>query len=159
MIRRPPRSTLFPYTTLFRPHRKLYSVLCGDLKGRKSKKGWIYVRIEQIHFAVQQKLTYGNPLQYSCLENPRDRGAWQATVHGVTKSQTRRKQLSTHARTVILSYSKPTSSRQLQATQLPAGHKVSLYLRPVIVSLTLNYIISSPMCVISLSNFIISCTG
>ena len=28
-----------------------------------------------------------NPLQYSCLENPMDRGAWQATVHGVTKSQ------------------------------------------------------------------------
>ena len=32
---------------------------------------------------------HGNPLQYSCLENPMDRIAWQATVHGVTKSQTR----------------------------------------------------------------------
>ena len=31
----------------------------------------------------------GNPLQYSYLENPMDRGSWQATVHGVTKSQTR----------------------------------------------------------------------
>ena len=31
----------------------------------------------------------GNPLQYSCLENPMDRGAWQATVHGVSKSQMR----------------------------------------------------------------------
>ena len=31
----------------------------------------------------------GNPLQYSCLENPVDRGAWWATVHGVAKSQTR----------------------------------------------------------------------
>ena len=31
----------------------------------------------------------GNPLQYSCLENPMDRGAWWATVHGVTKSRTR----------------------------------------------------------------------
>ena len=30
---------------------------------------------------------HGNPLQYSCLENPMDRGAWRATVHGVTKSQ------------------------------------------------------------------------
>ena len=29
-----------------------------------------------------------NPLQYSCLENPTDRRAWQATVHGVAKSQT-----------------------------------------------------------------------
>ena len=31
----------------------------------------------------------GNPLQYSCLENPMDKGIWWATVHGVTKSQTR----------------------------------------------------------------------
>ena len=31
----------------------------------------------------------GNPLQYSCLENSRDRGAWRATVHGVAKSRTR----------------------------------------------------------------------
>ena len=30
----------------------------------------------------------GNPLQYSCLENPMDREAWQATVHGVAKSLT-----------------------------------------------------------------------
>ena len=29
---------------------------------------------------------HGNPLQYSCLENPKDREAWWATVHGVTKS-------------------------------------------------------------------------
>ena len=33
----------------------------------------------------------GNPLQYSCLENPMDRGAWQATVHRVAKSQTQLK--------------------------------------------------------------------
>ena len=31
---------------------------------------------------------YGNPLQYSCLENPMDRGAWQSTVHGVAQSRT-----------------------------------------------------------------------
>jgi len=35
----------------------------------------------------------GYPLQYSCLGNPMDRGAWRATVHGVAKSWT---QLSTH---------------------------------------------------------------
>ena len=39
----------------------------------------------------------GKPLQYSCLENPMDRGAGQATVHRVAKSQTQLKQLSTHA--------------------------------------------------------------
>ena len=30
----------------------------------------------------------GNPLQYSCLENPMDRGAWPATIHGISKSRT-----------------------------------------------------------------------
>ena len=39
----------------------------------------------------------GNPLQYSCLENPMDREAWKATVHRVSKSQTRLKRLSTLA--------------------------------------------------------------
>ena len=38
----------------------------------------------------------GNTLEFSCLENSMDRGAWQATVHEVTKSQT---QLSTHTST------------------------------------------------------------
>ena len=37
----------------------------------------------------------GNPLQYSFLENPMDRGAWQAIVHGIAKSSTER--LSTHS--------------------------------------------------------------
>ena len=39
----------------------------------------------------------GSPLQYSCLENPTDRGAWWAIVHGVIKGWVRPKQLSTHA--------------------------------------------------------------
>ena len=38
----------------------------------------------------------GNPLQYSCLENPMDKGAWPATGHGVRESRTALKQLSTH---------------------------------------------------------------
>ena len=41
----------------------------------------------------------GNPLQYSCLENAMNRGAWWATVHGVTKNQT---PLNTHALHPIL---------------------------------------------------------
>ena len=39
---------------------------------------------------------HGNPLQYSCLENPIDGGAWWATVHRVTKSQTRLSDLAQH---------------------------------------------------------------
>ena len=42
-----------------------------------------------------EKVT-GNPFQYSCLQNPMDRGAWQTAVHGITKSQTWLKRLSTH---------------------------------------------------------------
>ena len=37
---------------------------------------------------------HGNPLQFSCLENPMVRGAWRVTVHGVAKSQTQLKPLS-----------------------------------------------------------------
>ena len=44
---------------------------------------------------------HGNPLQYSCLENPTDRGAWQATVHRVANSWTQLKQLSTHVRRAL----------------------------------------------------------
>ena len=39
---------------------------------------------------------HGSPLQYPCPEKPVDRGAWRATVHGVTQSQTQVKRLSTH---------------------------------------------------------------
>ena len=39
---------------------------------------------------------HGNPLQYCCLENPMDRGAWWATIYSVPKSWTQLEQLSTH---------------------------------------------------------------
>ena len=39
----------------------------------------------------------GNSLQYSCLDNPMDRGAWQSTVHGVEESWTQLKRLSMHS--------------------------------------------------------------
>ena len=44
---------------------------------------------------------YGNPLQYSCLENPMDGGAWWATIHGVAKSWT---QLSDFTHSLIDKY-------------------------------------------------------
>ena len=46
---------------------------------------------------------HGNPLRYSCLENPMDRGAWRAVVHGVAKSWTWLKQLSISIMSVIMS--------------------------------------------------------
>ena len=47
---------------------------------------------------------HDNPLKYSCLENPMDRGAWRATVHKVPKSWTRLKQLSMHTCIADLQY-------------------------------------------------------
>ena len=52
---------------------------------------------EQLHFHFSLSCIgerNGNPLQYSCLENPRDRGAWWAVVYGVAQSRTRLKRLS-----------------------------------------------------------------
>ena len=40
---------------------------------------------------------HGNPLQYSCLENPMDRGAWRAAVHRVTRTHIQLKQISAYA--------------------------------------------------------------
>ena len=55
-------------------------MLNGDLNGKEiQKRANICIRGEG----------NGTPLQYSCLENPMDGGAWWATVHGVTKSRTR----------------------------------------------------------------------
>ena len=53
---------------------------------------------------------HGNLFQYSCLENPMDRGAWRATVRGVSKSWTRLKRLSTHTHTQAKVMCTPCSS-------------------------------------------------
>ena len=62
---------------------------------------------EQLHFHFSLSCIgegNGNPLQCSCLENPRDRGAWWAAVHGVAQSRTRLKQLSSLARYFLTFY-------------------------------------------------------
>ena len=61
----------------------------SDMKGLKSlllTETSIYIRRQYKCYNGEGD---GTPLQYSCLENPMDRGAWQAAVHGVAKSQTR----------------------------------------------------------------------
>ena len=63
----------------------------------------------------------GNTFQYSCLGNPKDRGAWRATVHGVAKNLTR---LSAHAHADINSYVTPSLT-----PPMPSDTSVSL-LRP-----------------------------
>ena len=57
---------------------------------------------EQLHFHFSLSSIgegHGNPLHYSCLENPRDRGAWWASVYGVAQSRTRLKRLSSSSST------------------------------------------------------------
>ena len=59
--------------------------------------------VRRVHFLLRNFLFIfifgegnGNPLQYSCLENPVDRGAWWAAIYGVAQSRTRLKQFSMH---------------------------------------------------------------
>ena len=61
-------------------------------------------RTERLHFHFSLSLIgegNGNPLQRSCLETPRDRGAWWAAVYGVAQSQTRLKRLSSSSSALI----------------------------------------------------------
>ena len=57
------------------------------------------MKAEKFHFNIffLNQCCNGNPLQYSCLENPRDRGACWAAVYGVAQSRTRLKQLSSRS--------------------------------------------------------------
>ena len=60
----------------------------------------------------------GNPLQRSCLENPRDGGAWWAAVYGVTQSRTRLKQLSSSSSSrLLIAVASLVVERRLRGTQ------------------------------------------
>ena len=78
-------------------------LLSGKSHGRRSLVGgspwglWGSGRTERLHFHFSLSCIgegNGNPLQCSCLENPRDGGSWWAAVYGVTQSRTRLKWLS-----------------------------------------------------------------
>ena len=59
---------------------------------------------EQLHFNFSLSCIgegNGNPLQCSCLENPRDGGTWWAAIYGVTQSQTRLKRLSSSSSSIV----------------------------------------------------------
>ena len=67
------------------------------------------------------------PLQYSCLGNPTDRGAWRATVHGVTKSRTRLKRLSMY--TCDKSISREREKGVIQEMRVLGGQTSSVVTR------------------------------
>ena len=90
---------LFPYLSPSLPSPRVHkSILYSSLPFIYSS----YICISIRYFGEGN----GNPLQCSHLENPMDSGAWWAIVHGLAKSQTWRKQLSTHACTgpLLLAY-------------------------------------------------------
>ena len=69
---------------------------------------------------------HGNPFQYSCLENPKDRGAWLAKDHRVVKNQARLKQLSMHAPSGPVAKNPPCNAEDVgsiagQGTKIPCA--------------------------------------
>ena len=94
-------------------------LLPGKSHGQRSLVGcspwgrWGLDTTERLHFHFSLSCTgerNGNPLQYYCLENPRDRGAWWAAVCGVAQSWTRLKQLSSSSSSMLYA---ETESRSL----------------------------------------------
>ena len=87
--------SLFPFMHWRRKWQPTPVFLPGESQGRGSLVGCrLWGRTESdtteaTQQQQQQEEENGNPLQCSCLENPRDSGAWWAAVHGVEKSQTR----------------------------------------------------------------------
>ena len=118
-----PKSSCCRYIIYYTPGGSVVKKLpanVGDMRGADSIPG----------SGRSPRGGHGSTLQYSCLENLMDRGAWQATVHGVTKSQTWLKQLSTHIRAQILYNVLPvlclvTQSCPTLCDPLVCGHPVS----------------------------------
>ena len=84
-------------------HQRIQDQECQEGKNRVQRSGWVYqfsvVALRNCHklgaqihrtFFFPCRRSQRHPLQYSCLENPMDGGAWWASVHGVTKSRTQR---------------------------------------------------------------------
>ena len=69
----------------------------GSSQPRKSNRRLLHCRQILYSLRHQGREAIGHPLQYSCLENPLDSGAWWDTIYGVTQSRTRLKRLSMHA--------------------------------------------------------------
>ena len=106
-------------------------LLPGESHGRRSLVGcspwgrWESDTTERLHFHFSLSCIgegNGNPLQYSCLENPRDGGAWWTAVYGVAQSRTRLKRLSSSSSSSMSTNEKLLSSTfSLSGLQLVHG--------------------------------------
>ena len=102
-----PRLRKIPWRRKWQPTPVL---LPGESHGWRSLVGYSpwgckeWDTTEQLHFHFSLSCTgegNGNPLQCSCLENPRDGGAWWAAFYGVAQSQTRLKRLSSRSSSLL----------------------------------------------------------
>ena len=93
--------------------------LPGKSHGQRSLEGcspwgrWGSDTNERLHFHFSLSCIgegNGNPLQCSCLENPRDGGVWWAAIYGVTQSRTRLKWLSSSSRWIFLLFSEDSGT-------------------------------------------------
>ena len=103
--------SLFPFMHWRRKWQPTPAFLPGGSQGRGSLVGcrlWGGTEsdtTERLHFHFSLSCPgegNGNPLQRSCLENPRDSGAWWAAVYGVTQSWTQLKQLSSSSQVILM---------------------------------------------------------
>jgi len=102
--------------------RILWTGELGAIHGVAQSQTWL--KRLSIHACIREG--NGNPLQYSCLENPRDGGAWWAAVYGVTQSQTRLKRLSSRSSLLSLNSFSKISSPQL-LTKNKIGLSITLF--------------------------------
>ena len=110
-------------------------LLPGKSHGRRSLVGCSPLGVEEsdtterLHFHFSLSCIgegNGNPLQCSCLENPRDRGAWWAAIYGVTQSWTRLKRLSSNSSSCSATRWDPMGHSLLQGIFLTQGSNPSL---------------------------------
>ena len=106
-----------------------HSLLQGILKGKTGEPGigfhfeLSYPWAPPLFLLRSPGEGNGNQLQYSCLQNPMDRGAWQATAHAVAKSRTRLSDCHCHCQCHLRIHPISSSSE-------PSNHSVKYFLHP-----------------------------
>ena len=127
--------------------------LPGGSHGQRSLVGYSPWGLEEsnmtecLHFHVSLSCIgegNGNPLQCSCLEYPRDRGAWWAAVYVVAKSRTRLKRLSSSRQIIRYEFISRLKSRNIfkdstNTVKLPSGNTVQFVLPLAALSMPLKF--------------------